>query len=267
MTSRLKTLVRDALPAATQVPLKFYLNCWLGGHEPEMALLPHLVKRGDHVIDVGGNRGTYAYRLTKLGAEVEVFEPNPACFNVLQAWALGHPSVTIHPVGLSDHGGQIQLRIPVDEQGIEHDASASMEPHAFAHAREQSVELRMLDSFDFRDVGFIKIDVEGHEFNTLLGGMHLIARCRPALLVEIEQRHLQRPIRSVFQLLAGAGYRGLFLDDRILKPIESFDVEVDQSTTSIGTKGARYINNFLFLHAGKVADGVHAELLSSYGVA
>lgn len=265
MTSRLKTFVRDALPRAAQVPLKFHLDRVRGYHEPEMALLPYLVRSGDHVIDVGGNRGAYAYRLAQLGAVVEVFEPNPACFSVLQAWASGRGTIKIHPVGLSDHDGTIQLRIPVDEQGIEHDASASMEPHVFAHAREQVVELRRLDGFNFRDVAFIKIDVEGHEYSTLLGGMHVLARCHPALLIEIEQRHLQRPIQSVFQLLFEAGYVAWFLDAGVLKAIQSFDLARDQCVDEFNTRGARYINNFLFLHAQKVADGAYKELLSTYG--
>lgn len=267
MISRLKAIVRDALPQSIQVPLKYRLNRLHGDLEPEMALLPYLVSSGDRVVDVGGNRGTYAFRLSQLGARVEVFEPNPACYGVLQAWAKGHQSVTVHPVGLSDHAGSIELHIPVDEGGVEHDASASMEPHAFSRARDQVVELRTLDSFGLDEVRFIKIDVEGHEAATLQGAMKTINASKPAVLVEIEQRHLQRPIHEVFALLLDHGYRGWYLDGSVLKPIEVFDAAIDQKVEALGVRGQRYINNFLFLAQPPLSDNRYAGLMRTYGAA
>ena len=98
MTTSIKAILRDALPRSLQVPVKYWMNRCAGTLEPEMALLPHLIARGDRVVDIGGNRGVYAYRMRKLGARVEVFEPNPACFGVLQAWARRQRDVAIHPV-------------------------------------------------------------------------------------------------------------------------------------------------------------------------
>ena len=263
MISRLKAIVRDALPRSIQVPLKYHLNRLHGDLEPEMGLLPYLVSAGDRVVDVGGNRGAYAFRLAQLGAKVEVFEPNPACYGVLQAWARGRQSVTVHPVGLSDHAGPIALHIPVDEAGVEHDASASMEPHAFSRTRDQVVELRTLDSFGFDGVKFIKIDVEGHETATLQGAMKTIQAWQPAVLVEVEQRHLQRPIHEVFALLLSRGYRGWFLDDAVLKSIETFDPDSDQQVQALGVRGQRYINNFLFLHESGLNKGLYQPILNS----
>lgn len=267
MTSKFKSVVRDALPQSLQVPLKYHLNRWVGGLEPEMALLPHLVGPGDRAVDVGGNRGAYAFRLSQLGARVEVFEPNPACNKVLRAWAAGHPAVTVHSFGLSDHTGAIVLRIPIDESGVEHDASASVEPHAFAHAREQVIELRTLDSFGFEGVTFVKIDVEGHEYSVLLGAKSLLATARPAVLVEIEQRHLQRPIGDVFDLFVDAGYRGWFLDGSVLNTIDAFDLVRDQAPSAFGMHGQRYINNFLFIARHRLSEPRYARLLMAYGAA
>ncbi len=232
-----------------------------------MALLPYLARPGDRVVDVGGNRGAYAYRLSQLGAQVEVFEPNPACYGVLQAWAEGHPSVRVHPVGLSDHEGSIVLRIPIDESGVEHDASASMEPHCFSQAREQTVELRTLDGFNLERVTFIKIDVEGHEYSMLRGAMMTIKKWHPAVLVEIEQRHLQRPILDVFALLTDMGYRGWFMDGDILQSIDTFDLARDQAESAFGVAGQRYINNFLFLAPKRLTEPRYTQLVRVFGVA
>ncbi len=50
--------------------------------------------------------------------------------------------------------------IYIDESGVEHDASASIENIDFANARDQMVPLQTLDSYKFKDVNLIKIDGE-----------------------------------------------------------------------------------------------------------
>ena len=49
-----------------------------------------------------------------------------------------------------------------------------------------NIEVKMLDQERFANIGFIKIDVEGHEREVILGGQKLIARDKSVILVEIE---------------------------------------------------------------------------------
>ncbi|HEV2927277.1 MAG TPA: FkbM family methyltransferase, partial [Propionibacteriaceae bacterium] len=44
--------------------------------------------------------------------------------------------------------------------------------------------VRTLDSFDFRDVALLKIDVEGMEQAVIRGGLDTIARSRPVIYAE-----------------------------------------------------------------------------------
>lgn len=259
--SRLKTLVRDLLPSRLQVPVKYWYSRARDMLEPEMALLDRLVTPGDRVVDVGGNRGVYAYRLARLGAQVEVFEPNPACTSVLQAWAAHHPSVRVHAVALSSHEGTAALHIPVGAGGVEHDSSASLESGSGGSVRDQVVPLRRLDSFRFEQVKLIKIDVEGHEYGVLEGAAQTLSGSKPALLIEIEQRHLSRPIAEVFDKVRSAGYRGYFLERGALVPIERFDVAVHQDLARFARHEA-YVNNFLFLHEERIRVGAYSSLLA-----
>lgn len=265
MPIELKAFLRELLPVAAQVPVKYWYNWARGSLEPEMSLLKYLIAKDDRVVDVGGNRGIYAYHCWKLGGIVEVFEPNPVCERVLEAWAHGRHRVTLHAVGLSNQTGATNLHIPMDEAGIEHDASASIEYHAFSHARDQLISLRTLDSYGFNDARFIKIDVEGHEFSVIEGAAETLSRLRPALLVEIEQRHCVRPIDEVFAKVLSHNYRGFFLDNGTLRPLDSFDLERDQAGANFGHGDARYINNFLFLHDARCAGGEYRVLLERFG--
>ena len=259
--NNLKTLVRDLLPKRYQVPAKYWYG-WLRGElEEEMKFLRLLVRSHDRVIDVGGHRGIYAYQLRRLGARVEVFEPNPACCRVLMAWAAGKPDIVVHSVALSSRTGSTILHIPIDESGVEHDASASIENAGFARTRDQLVPLQTLDSYRFKGVKLIKIDVEGHEYSVIEGAAATLASSRPALLVEIEQRHSDRPIGEVFEEILGFGYQGFFMGMDGLAALENFDAARHQSMENFGGSKREYINNFLFLHRGMLADGEYCALV------
>ncbi|MBB4004829.1 FkbM family methyltransferase [Aurantimonas endophytica] len=261
MMKAIKVMARDSMPRRFQVPAKYWFGVINRSVEAEMGLLEKLVRPGDHVIDVGANRGIYTYRLWRLGARVEVFEPNPACLGVLTSWAAGKPGIAVHPVALSSQAGSASLRVPVDEAGIAHDASGSIEHGGFANAREQDVSMRTLDSFGFTDIGFIKIDVEGHEHSVIEGAVATFAASRPALLVEIEQRHNSRTIADVFGQIASLGYDGYFLAAGKLTALKDFEACRDQAAERFGVANQTYVNNFLFLHRERVATGRYEALL------
>ena len=257
----IKSAVRDLMPSRMQVPIRYSYGRLRNELEPEMAWLPALVAHNDRVIDVGGNRGTYAYRLYRLGARVEVFEPNPACLRVLRPWASGKGKVTVHAVGLSDANGTAELVIPVDKHGVEHDASASLEHDGGLNARHEVVPIRTLDSFGFRDAVLVKIDVEGHERCVISGSLETISASSPALLVEIEQRHLSVPIGDVFRRILALGYQGFFMCNGKPRSIASFDLKQHQRLSSFERRDGAYFNNFLFLADAKIREKVYTEIL------
>ncbi len=266
MFRQIKTLIRDNLPHKYQVPMKYWINARAGLLEAEMKFLDKIVNPKELAIDVGGNRGIYTYRLWQLGVNVEVFEPNPDCASVLEAWSVGRkPTVNVHCVALSDAPGTAHLHIPVDEEGIEHDSSASLEHEEFSGMRDQLVNLRTLDSFAFENVGFIKIDVEGHEFSVLSGAKKILESSKPALLVEIEQRHCNRPMGEVFDTLKVSGYHGYYLDRTgVLTSLDNFSVDRDQNLDDFGNSSGCYINNFLFLHETRLSEHEYDSLLREF---
>ena len=261
----MKYFLRSLVPTSMQVPVKYMINKWRNQLEAELELLPFLVKHSEVVIDIGGNRGQYAYALWQLGSKVQVFEPNPACSRILMAWASNKDSVTVHPVGLSDKSGEAVLHIPVDEFGNEHDASASLGDGIAANTRDEKVLLSSLDNFTFGEVTFVKIDVEGHEYSVLNGGSKFFRRQRPTILVEIEQRHNDRPVDEIFDLIESWGYRGFFLRGKALIELEKFETRRDQKINDFDSNSENYINNFLFLSEERLTKGCYAELFSAWG--
>ena len=80
----LKIGIRKLIPLSMQVPLKYWYSYFRGYSEPEMRLLKRLVKNETMAIDIGGNRGIYSYHISKFCCNIEIFEPNPVCFDILK---------------------------------------------------------------------------------------------------------------------------------------------------------------------------------------
>ena len=252
MINKLKTLLRDIIPQKLQVPVKYNFNRLSSGLEPEMEVLKYFVSKGDRVVDVGGNRGIYAYRFWKLGARVEIFEPNINCHRVLSSWVTGKKDVNVHHVALSNVVGSAFLHVPVDDSGIEHDSSGSVESIESESTLDQQVELRQLDSYHFDDVKFIKIDVEGHEASVIEGAADTIRSLKPSMLIEIEQRHNGAPVLVMINKILEFGYEGYFLRNGKLVSVGEFELKRDQNPNNLGDSTQEYINNFVFIHKSKV---------------
>jgi FkbM family methyltransferase len=182
---------------------------------------------------------------------VHAFEPNPRLARRIE-WCLA-PSVVVWNLAVSDCEDRATLTIPV-VGGVEIDACSSLEAATETPAESFEtieVEARPLDDLDLSDIGFVKIDVEGHELAVLRGGRRVLERDRPALLVEMEERHRPGVLRDGGELLAELGYRGFFLHEGRLQALAGFDPGVLQDPANadpFGRKPGRvYVNNFVFL--------------------
>jgi Methyltransferase FkbM domain len=130
---------------------------------------------------------------------------------------------------------------------------ASLEEHAaYPGSDQEAVRVAKLDDVLDGDVGFVKIDVEGHELRVLEGASSLIERCRPILFIECEERHNPGGPAALFSHLKKAGYIGRFLREGVICDIAEFSLTRDQ----LGDPGAPYIYNFFFF-----PDGDHLELV------
>lgn len=221
-----------------------------GAVEREMALLPHLTPSDRVAVDVGGNAGAYSEQLVGLARAVVTLEANPALAKHLEWMFEGR--IKVIAAAASDAPGEVVLRIPKDPS---FNGLATVAPD---NPLGDSIEVRVpavtLDSLDLKDVGFIKIDVEGHEAAVLAGARNLLARDRPNLLLEAEERHRPGAVAQVRAILEPLGYVGFMLRDGVLASVGSFDPSVHQSmqTTSAealnrGHVPAGYVNNFIFL--------------------
>src|SRR5262249_12264304 len=135
-------------------------------------------------IDVGANQGFFAFAFSKIVDQVEAFEPNPDCAAFARRM-LG-ARARVHEIALSSASGTAEFVVPISPQGAARRLAGNITPAA-QHAASQrfNVEVRTLDSYAFKQVRAIKVDVEGSELQVLEGGRETILRDRPALIVEL----------------------------------------------------------------------------------
>lgn len=211
--------------------------------EPGLRLLPFLLDPRRAALDIGANRGIWASEMAAACETVWAFEPNPKLFAFLAAAA--SPRVSCRAEALSDQGGEAELLIP-GEAGRYSNQGASLNPDkvgARPHMRV-TVKTARLDDLDPPQTGFMKIDVEGHERAVLSGARGLIARDRPTMIVEIEERHTGRKLDDELDFVEELGYRTLALRRGQLIERSALDIDLDHRALA-GKPG--YVNNFVFL--------------------
>jgi FkbM family methyltransferase len=223
--------------------------------EPELGRLAELVPQDRGAVDIGVWWGPWTWWLARRVPRVDSFEPNLDLVNRLQP--IMPPNVTIHPVALSDRAGRADFWVPSGGTGTEGRGSLEHDGGPGSGWRHQPALTRRLDDFELEDVGFVKIDVEGHEFPVLQGAANLIDRERPNVLVEIELRP-DRPgqIDDIIEFFSDHSYFGEFLHRARWLPIAELDRRATQVmatraaaygyVTNLLVYSRRYIHNFVF---------------------
>ncbi|GAB4361967.1 MAG: hypothetical protein Kow0026_25430 [Oricola sp.] len=238
-----KTISDTVLPGRLHLPLRYYYRLFHAAHEEEMFFVTNCLKSRRRLVDVGANKGMYSYYFRKRMRDIDAFEPLLEMVRMLKPYE--EHNLRIHNCALSDTSGSVRFNIPLDEHGRMIPDMASIEAREGA-VEMRDIDVRTLDSFGFDDVDLLKIDVEGHELKVLRGARETIRECRPTILVEVEQRHLDFDMGLVFDELLDQGYEGHFIDDGGMRSLSEFDVEEHQTSRLGNASKRKYINNFIF---------------------
>lgn len=213
-----------------------------GVEERELDLLPVLCCPSRTSIDVGANFGMYTVRLAALSRECIAFEPIPSLARALSR-GFGK-RVRLIQSALSDRSGTTELRVPALHTGYSTiDVANRLTSRQAARIHRLEVAVARLDDFEISDVGFIKIDVEGHEEAVLRGAVATLARCRPNLLVEVEDRHNEGCVRRLLDWMNAQRYRAFCILHGSLRDLTDLDLSVHQATTA----AEYYARNVIFL--------------------
>jgi len=220
--------------------------------EPEMGLLIDRCDPNGIVLDIGAWYGPWTTWLSKKVTAVHAFEPNPRIAKVLRSSV--RSNVTIHEVALSDSSGTSTLFNAGGRNAL--DAMASLNGSTEFDGEGVEIMTSRVDDFDFSDVRFVKIDVEGHEHRVLLGAAETLARETPVVFVELEERFTD--IDRTITFMEELGYEGRFWMDGSWTSTSDVDLSAWQrdfhATQQIPgylsnvLHGSPYVNDVAFVH-------------------
>jgi len=198
-------------------------------HERDFKALRYIEPRSDRVlVDIGANHGQSIESMTiyMRSSNIVSFEANPNLAHKLQARYQQIQRISVLARGLSDSAGSFTLYVP-SYKGFVYDGLASFNrKEAASWISEQTVfgfdpakltiaeitcQVNTLDAERLAPL-FIKIDVQGYEYNVLKGGIETLRSYEPVLLIE-SYRSDSRTVRLAEQL----GYEEYNFDSGSLK--------------------------------------------------
>lgn len=166
----------------------------------------HQVKNFHTAIDIGGNIGFWSRDFCNRFENVIIFEPEASNIECLERNLLDKKNYMLHKVGLgskeetktfykslSTSGGHSFFRDQIFEEQVE----------------ESFLEIKKLDDYNFTNVGLIKIDTQGSEYDILIGGQQTLTNNNCVLNIEIEHKNESQRQRGkqIISLLSSLGYK------------------------------------------------------------
>ena len=166
------------------------------------------ISKRDVALDIGAHVGIWTIRLAEKFEHVHCFEPVPKHIECWHENIKDFNNVDMEDVALSDVEGTAMMKVPnVTNTGmasLEFDGNF-MPPGRWVQSEweefpEIEVKTRPLDSYEFDQVDFIKIDVEWHEHKVIEGAMSTIQKFKPIIYLECHDM-------NVYPLLLSLGYK------------------------------------------------------------
>jgi FkbM family methyltransferase len=159
------------------------------------------VKKFDCAVDVGGNIGLHTVRFSTIFQKVHSFEPTDINFECLQKNTETLLNVKLHKLGLGAEDANLIIQLPCNTDNCGNFSIVDFADYTDQTIQE-TIEIRTLDSFDLKP-DLIKIDVQGFDYNVLLGAANTIAQHRPVIIIESETKKSQN---SIGDLLSQKGF-------------------------------------------------------------
>ena len=143
----------------------------------EIEVLSKLISLKDHVIDIGANIGNHTIAFSKISKKVYSFEAHPRTFEILKFNTDKYKNIKIFNIGISNKKGSLFFKniITTNIGGKKLSKTGSIKS-----------QINKLDNIikSEKKIKLIKIDIEGHEHEALLGMKKLLSNNNSLILLE-----------------------------------------------------------------------------------
>jgi FkbM family methyltransferase len=161
-------------------------------------------------LDIGANRGQWAEMALLTSVEKVIsFEPQVIPFNVLAALSDIYPQrLEVHNFALGELDQTLKMHVHDSSSELSFISSEITKLPLLSGRTSifQEINIKTLDGLynqdkeKFTEVDFIKIDTEGHEFETLIGMSNLINEIKPSFIQLEMNWHQLFKSHSLYQM-------------------------------------------------------------------
>lgn len=147
----------------------------------------HFVDNFDFAIDVGANVGFWSKDMCRKFKNVWAFEPVTDIIECYRDNMKDFDNWHLEEVGLSNRQGE-NVKI---YKGIDNSGGASfVEGFESASDVVEYVDVKLLDDYreQFDNIDFIKVDIQGHEYEFLSGALECLDYFNPVVSLELPTR-------------------------------------------------------------------------------
>ena len=167
-------------------------------------------------LDIGAHTGTYSITLSSYCSNIYSFEPQKAAYNAmcgsLALSGISNVFTNNIALGSSTQSGSGLMYVEPNDGG----GSTLIVDYAHNfNYKIDIVKVRTLDSLNIKNIGFIKIDAEGNEYNIISGGQETLEDSSfPTIL--FENNSSNNDVNTLLQILGYKihevnGYPNMFL--------------------------------------------------------
>ena len=191
-------------------------------------IIKHHITKWDVALDVGAHVGIWSRNLAQNFKKVYAFEPIPKHIDCWKQNMLPWKDNSIlYEVALGHKNGTVEIQVPdLGNSGM----AAIVQPwleHTDAwengiNSSKIEVPVRTLDSYEFDQVDFIKIDVEWFEVQFLKGAKNTIRKHKPVIYLEINDTAVYETMSNI-----DSDYKVFYTNNPNLEGNKLFKIDSD----------------------------------------
>lgn len=170
-----------------------------------VSFVKNFINPTKNIIDLGANIGTHSIIYSNYTkGNIYSFEPQKIVFDILQKNIELNNCKNIIPYnfGGSNVNNIFYMNACYD---LKDNQGAFCIDKSLDETNGLKIQCKIIDELNIQNVGYIKIDVEGHEYEALLGMEKIISRDKPTIMIEIHDNCITK--NDTFLFFEKIGYK------------------------------------------------------------
>ena len=168
----------------------------------EISIISKILSKKSNVIDIGANIGNHSLAISKFSNKVYAFEAHPKTFEILKFNCANNKKIKIFNVGISSKKGNLYFK---------NTKSNNFGGRRLGYSGSIKSKVNKLDNIINLNekIDLIKIAIEGHEYQALIGMKKILSKNNSYLFIEFCENDVFKRKR-IINFLTNHGYSNAY---------------------------------------------------------